>query len=173
MFIAGHVGLGLGLLAALRRARGSTWAISLGWVSLFALLPDIIDKPLGLLWWELGSRRLIAHSLLFSLLTLVCVRLLWPRLASYAWLTPVHLLLDGMWWSPHTLLFPFLGLRFDPDPLPPESLLKYARLLLWKLTHQPDMALGEIFGTAVLAIYLWGRRREAAARQRLVPLGRR
>lgn len=162
MFIGGHVGLGLAALLTSRRLAGGLGAVSLGWVALFALLPDIIDKPVGLIFWELGSRRLLAHSLLFSLATLAAVYLLWPRLAAYAWLTPVHLVLDQMWSWPHTLLFPFLGLRFDPDPLPPDGLASYAQLLLWKLTHQPDMVLGETCGLAVLAVYLWQRRRRDA-----------
>jgi hypothetical protein len=162
MFIAGHVGLGLGIFAAARRALGLRDAISLGWLALFALLPDIIDKPVGLIWWELGSRRLAAHSLLFAALTLVCVRLLWPHLSAYAWLVPVHLLLDQMWSSLHTFLFPFLGLRFDPDPLPP-SLSGYIQLILWRLTHQPDMILGEFFGLAVLGLYLRAQRRRLRA----------
>jgi hypothetical protein len=157
MFIAGHVGLGLGILATARRALGLRGRLSLAWVAFFALLPDIIDKPVGLIWWELGSRRLLAHSLLFCLLAMLCCRLLWPRLSAYSWLLPTHLLLDRMWLSRYTLLFPLLGLRFDPDPLPPDGIASLIKFMLWKVIHYPGMLVGEVSGLAVLGLYLiWG-----------------
>ncbi len=88
-----------------------------------ALLPDVIDKPLGL--WLLPqavshSTRSAGHSLLFSaiLLAAALAALKWRR---RAWLLPValgsmgHLALDQMWQSPVTLLWPLLGWRF-PEP---------------------------------------------------------
>ncbi len=153
MFVAGHVGLGLGIWDLARRTIGSRGPVRLGWLAFFALLPDLIDKPVGLIWWELGSHRLFAHSLLFALFTLACCRLLWPRLAPYAWLVPIHLLLDAMWRSRHTLWFPLHGLRFDPDLMPPLSLTSYIQLVLWKLAHQPWEVAGELLGAAVLLAY--------------------
>jgi len=172
MFIGGHVGFGLGALVGARRLLRRTTslgrpALNLGWVAFFALLPDIIDKPVGLIWWELGSRRLFAHSLLFAVLVLACVRLLWPRLILYAWLVPVHLALDSMWQSRYTLLFPFRGWRFDPDPMPPDGLTSYIQLIVWKLTHQPEMMVSELAGLTIIGLYLWSERRQTA----LLPRG--
>ncbi|MFH0809531.1 MAG: metal-dependent hydrolase [Pseudomonadota bacterium] len=153
MFVAGHVGFGLALYGGARRALGYRETINLGWLACFALLPDIIDKPVGIIWWELGSRRLFSHSLLFAVLVLIACRLLWPRIASYAWLVPIHLVLDGMWRSRYTLYFPFRGLRFDRDPLSPHGFFEWLRQLFSLAFSQPWLVGDELLGLAVLVVY--------------------
>lgn len=84
-----------------------------------AILPNLIDKPLGtLLAPSLGSDRLIGHSLLFGTAIMVVVLLAtrrgrvrrrWMALAVGALF---HLVLDGMWTSGQTFLWPFLGTEF-------------------------------------------------------------
>lgn len=83
-----------------------------------AILPDIIDKPLSLLVLPevLDTTRLIAHTLLFPLLLFLVWRLDSGRRLSF--LLPLaigsglHLLLDGMFTMPTTLLWPFMGWNF-------------------------------------------------------------
>jgi hypothetical protein len=89
-------------------------------VFLGAVLPDIIDKPLG--FWLLPqavnyTTRGVAHTLVFNLLLLgaaLGALAAWRR----AWLLTLalgsmgHLLLDQMWRAPVTLFWPFLGWRF-------------------------------------------------------------
>jgi hypothetical protein len=161
MFIAGHIGLSLGVVLLVKRVTGRPATVCLGWVALFALLPDIIDKPLGLVWMDLNSRRLFAHSLLFMVATITMCRIYWPEIAGYSWLVPGHLLLDGMWDSRFTLLFPLHGLRFDPDPLFPEDLSDYFSYLIWKVSHNPELLIGEAVGLIVIVLYLVYERRRA------------
>jgi hypothetical protein len=82
-----------------------------------ALLPDLVDAPLG------GAR--VAHTLLASagLLALVMVvargrRLRQRRLLAVPVGTFVHLLLDGVWGRARLFWWPFLGASFGGAPLP-------------------------------------------------------
>jgi membrane-bound metal-dependent hydrolase YbcI (DUF457 family) len=81
-----------------------------------ALLPDLIDAPLG------GAR--VAHTLLASAVLLVAVMLLTRgrRAARRRWLalpigTFLHLLVDGVWARSATFWWPFLGGELSA-PLP-------------------------------------------------------
>ena len=86
-----------------------------------AVLPDLVDTPVGLVWFgTFGSLRLFAHTLVLAALLMVAVvvrtrrgrpRKRWMPLAVGV-LT--HLVLDAMWSDPETLLWPFLGLDFTP-----------------------------------------------------------
>ena len=85
-----------------------------------AILPDLIDKPLGhlLLQSTLDSGRIYAHTLLFLGMVGLAGMIYWKM-----WLTPLmlavaagvasHLVLDSMWTNPTTLLWPALG-PFEP-----------------------------------------------------------
>lgn len=84
-----------------------------------AVLPDLIDTPIGLLAYSsVGGVRLVAHSLLFASAVMVAVlvgtrrgrpRKRWMPLAIGVLM---HLLLDAMWSNPETLWWPFLGFDF-------------------------------------------------------------
>lgn len=85
-----------------------------------SLLPDIIDKPLGiyLLRDSLGNGRIFAHTLLFLILISLSGWFLY-RARKQSWLlvlaagSGAHLILDRMWQNPRTLLWPLLGTSFD------------------------------------------------------------
>ncbi len=124
-----------------------------------ALLPDIIDKPLGhiLLREELSSGRTYAHTLLFAILITLGGLFLRYRTGK-TWLlvlslgTFVHLILDEMWSSQwhSTILWPLYGTEF------PEAELTGWLGNLWDaLLHEPDVYIPEIIGGVVLVIFLW------------------
>ena len=85
-----------------------------------SMLPDMLDKPLGLLFLRdtLSSGRIYSHTLLFFVLITLAGLLLY-RLRHRTWLlamaagTLTHLLLDQIWMTPKTLFWPFLGTKFD------------------------------------------------------------
>jgi hypothetical protein len=95
--------------------------MDLRFLALGALLPDIIDKPIALLFFsDLQASALVAHTLIFSGALMAAVvlatrrgrpRRRWMALAVGAL---VHLLLDFLWGAPETLFWPFLGLEFAP-----------------------------------------------------------
>jgi hypothetical protein len=88
-----------------------------------ALLPDLIDKPLGLLLLagSIGSGRIFSHTLLFLLVLLIPGLFLLsrhraPALFAVAVGVASHQVLDLMWEMPETWFYPFLG-QFKPIPL--------------------------------------------------------
>jgi membrane-bound metal-dependent hydrolase YbcI (DUF457 family) len=81
-----------------------------------AILPDLLDTPIGLWWWEeLRNVRLLGHSLAFAAVVMVVVLLATRRGRPRKRWMPLavgvlmHLVLDAMWAQPETLWWPFLG----------------------------------------------------------------
>lgn len=135
-------------------------AMDLRWLALGALLPDIVDKPIGSVFWNdvFHAHRLFAHTLILPVTALAAVMLATrrgtvARRAAIAvvlgWL--VHLMLDGVWTSPEALLWPFFGLDFAQT----------TGSDLWSLVRDmianPLVWAGEAVG-GVYLIYLWRRR---------------
>ncbi|WP_332449391.1 metal-dependent hydrolase [Methanoculleus sp.] len=114
MFVACHLFLGLILGLALARRLGDRRLI--GFAALGAVLPDLLDKPVGhlLLAESLNSGRIFAHGLLFLGLVLIAGIALKRRDRSFALLAVAtgalsHQVLDMMWAMPVTWYFPLLG----------------------------------------------------------------
>jgi inner membrane protein len=129
-----------------------------------ALLPDIIDKPLGgiILRNQLGSGRIYAHTLLF-LVALFLTGIMLYRLRSSLWMLVlafgsfIHLILDSMWQMPRTLLWPFLG--FDFERLPVENWISH---WLNEFFTRADIFIPEFIGLGILlwfGIYLINRKK--------------
>src|SRR5207245_7226543 len=113
MFLLSHLGIGL-RLAWLPSWKSPT-RIDYRWVLFGAILPDLIDKPLGFLT-GLDS-RLWAHTFLFlfAILALSFVpSLRGLRLVGFGVAT--HLLLDLIWNQPAIVLYPYFGWTFPPAP---------------------------------------------------------
>ena len=145
MLILGHAGITLGAAILLDTvvARGysiktrqngaknypaagnASWLISLrNYVDirlllLASLFPDIIDKPLGLVFLKdtFNNGRIYCHTLAFTLLiTLagfyICRRHGKTWLLTLAFGSFTHLLFDKMWLEPQTLFWPLYGFTF-------------------------------------------------------------
>ena len=186
MLILGHVGITFGVAlaadAVARPAAGTqarhshpvfSWLhertavlsqrIDLRLLALGSLLPDVIDKPLGLLLFPgyFGTGRLYAHALLFPLA--LGIAGVWfqrsrgaPHLLVLAYGSFMHLTLDAMWHTPVTLLWPFLG----PLERGHEAGDWLARLIETLLTN-PAAYVTEIAGAILLAPLLWAVVRRA------------
>ena len=135
-----------------------TWFTSLGnridIRILFAgsLLPDIIDKPLGMFFLRdiFSNGRIFAHTLLFlAIITFVGVYLhrsrgqLWLLILSFG--TFIHLILDQMWLTPQTLLLPVYGLT-----LPKCELTYWFQNILYALHTDPVVYVPELVGVVIL-----------------------
>jgi Predicted membrane-bound metal-dependent hydrolase (DUF457). len=154
MLLFAHLGL---TLAGARRIRDA----DLGFVMLGSMLPDIIDKPLGMvLFGTPAMGRTIAHTFLFLLLlaTIAFYRKD-PRLASLAGGVLAHLLLDSMWSSPSILLWPLFGAFPRAVDL---GTGEYLQTLLMGL-KSPLVGLPEILGLAYLFYFAWHRRKKTIA----------
>ena len=120
-----------------------------------ALIPDLLDTPIGLaLYGRLGSVRLVTHSLLLAAVVMVGVvlstrrgrpRKMWMPLAVGLLF---HLVLDAMWLDAETMWWPLLGWGFTPAG--PETVSGY----LSALGSDWRMWLGEVVGLVYL-LYLW------------------
>ncbi len=154
MFLLGHVGFTWGaalLLADTSRWRPSSAGIDYRLVLLGSMLPDLIDKPLGLfiLRKQLSNPRTLAHSLLFSLL--VALAALGRRekagsaLGSVALGSLTHLVLDRMWEQTDTLLWPLKGLSFER-----RDISDWLGQTLETLLSDPYVYLSEVVGAAVI-----------------------
>jgi membrane-bound metal-dependent hydrolase YbcI (DUF457 family) len=86
-----------------------------------AVLPNLLDKPLGTVLWPdyFGADRLFGHSLVFPTAIMVFALLVTRRgrrrrgIMAVAIGAMLHLLLDGMWTSTSTFLWPLFGAAFE------------------------------------------------------------
>jgi membrane-bound metal-dependent hydrolase YbcI (DUF457 family) len=149
-------------------------AMDLRFLALGAILPDLVDSPIGLVFWsQFQTVRLAAHSLLFTALLLAIVlavtrrgrpRKRWMPLAVGVLL---HLILDAMWRFPSTLWWPFLGWEFDAT-----SFTSVGAYLEWLLTDLRTWAL-EAVGLVYLAVLAHrSNLRDPDARQMVITTGR-
>ena len=96
--------------------------MDLRFLMLGAVLPDLIDTPIGLLFFgRFGGVRLAAHSLLAASILMASIvlatrrgrpRKKWMGLAIGML---IHMFLDAMWASPETLWWPLFGFEFSPS----------------------------------------------------------
>jgi hypothetical protein len=119
----GHLGFTLAAARLARRRVEAAGTLPLVALGVGALLPDMVDKPIGWLVLEWGVGRLWGHTLLFAvLLALVTLALRHrgaaraaPVAAALALGSFAHLALDRMWELPDVLLWPALGLAMPRD----------------------------------------------------------
>ncbi|MCP3974998.1 MAG: metal-dependent hydrolase [bacterium] len=127
--------------------------MDLRFLILGAVLPDLIDTPLGLAGFSrLESVRLISHSLLFAGIAMMWIVLATRRGRPRKKWMPIaigiliHLFLDTMWANPETLWWPVLGGSFTPDGA--SSAGDYVAAVL----QDPWVWLGEAVGFTYLAV---------------------
>lgn len=92
-------------------------------VLLGAILPDLIDKPIGRILFvdTFQTSRLFGHTLLLVTVVLLSIQLVLRGKTARRWFilpiaSLIHLALDGMWNLPVTLFWPLFGTRFPPEP---------------------------------------------------------
>lgn len=124
-----------------------------------SLLPDIIDKPvgLGICKDRFSNGRIFSHTLLFPTILANIGRLIHRHYAktwgfSLALGAFAHLILDRMWREPTTLFWPLFGLRFKKV-----DISNWLFNILRGLFTDPAMYRPEIIG-AMMLLWLKGRR---------------
>lgn len=160
--------LQVGVAIGHRRYRVRSWLAALGeafdirFILVGSLLPDIIDKPLGmvLLRETLSNGRIYSHTLLFLALIGASGLFVYRR-SSRTWLlalmlgTGTHLVLDSMWRSPRTLFWPAYGFAFEKVEFD-----HWVQGLWHLLVTNPATYITEIVGLIVMAWFLWNLFRE-------------
>ncbi|MEX0790929.1 MAG: metal-dependent hydrolase [Actinomycetota bacterium] len=124
-------------------------------VLLGAVISDVIDKPIGRIFFQnqFESGRLFGHTLLVSTVLLLVIQLTLRGATARRWfILPIcmliHQVLDGMWDSPITWFWPLFGTTFEADPQD----AYWLEVLTRPLDH-PWVLVRELVGLAVL-IYL-------------------
>ena len=122
-----------------------------------SLLPDIIDKPIGLYFFRetFSNGRIFCHTLLFLILVTVTGLYFYRRRGktwglAFAFGTLTHLILDQMWRIPRTLLWPILGLNFERI-----DLSSWAANIFYALLTDPAVYMSELAGAVVLIWFTW------------------
>jgi membrane-bound metal-dependent hydrolase YbcI (DUF457 family) len=133
-------------------------AMDLRWVLVGSLLPDLIDKPIGSVFFHdtFGTHRLAAHAIVLPILAFFAVLAFTRRGRTrkalvglvIGWL--FHLVLDAAWAVPEAFWWPFFGWSFPPQP---DSAIGP---LLARMLSDPLVWAGEAAGAAYL-VYLWRR----------------
>ncbi len=100
--------------------------VDVRFLTLGALLPDLVDLPVGAGFASerYASGELWGHSLLFAAFVMTVIMIVFRRgsrrKAGMALAVGVlfHLLLDGMWTDTQRFLWPFAGFDHPPGPTP-------------------------------------------------------
>lgn len=149
MLLLGHLGLPLAAAEIAEKALPSLRGkIDYRLVIIGSFLPDLVDKPVGMLLFAnaLGSGRIFAHTLLFSLLLLLLGWLRWRQGRSGVLILALaalgHQLSDELWKAPQVLFWPAYGWDFGrfvaSEP--------YLQWLAHKLISIPSVYIPEIIG---------------------------
>jgi hypothetical protein len=117
-----------------------------------ALLPDIIDKPLGTFLFPcfFNSNRIFCHTLLFLVIISSVAVYIFKRqgqtwLIALAFGTFMHLIRDGMWLIPKTLLWPAYGWAFGRT-----DISHWLKNVFYALLTDPYIYLPELVGAIIL-----------------------
>ena len=166
MLLFGHIGITLGIFFIFSYfAPRLKNIIDPRYLAFGALLPDFIDKPLGMIVFAstISNGRMISHTLVFSLTLFLIGLYLYGkksdvRIITFAAGSFFHLMEDQMWITPQTLFWPFFGWYFPKDSIVngPEFLF-----MLFKESFTPKFSHGfipihpfipEIIGMMVIVI---------------------
>ncbi len=167
MFLLGHIGITVGIvyllawLISTHIIKGKPGTSLLGDIDfriviIAAILPDIIDKIVGLiiLKEEISNGRLFTHSIviigIFSICLLVFTKINSGHiLKSLFYISPLyfHLLLDRMWEEPPTLFWPLLGTSFPRLDI---EISDYFNILL----SDPYILVSEVLGILIILTLL-------------------
>jgi hypothetical protein len=149
MFPLGHIGISVGVVFILNKRMFPNQTIDYRLIVLLSLCQDIIDKSIGhiLFRGSLDNGRLIAHTLLFSILaTLIIyhhVKSQWYLFSTPLW---IHFTLDRVWEDAFVLCWPFLGWQFEAKDL--DIIERWIEMII----HDPYVLGGEIIGSLILIL---------------------
>jgi hypothetical protein len=147
MFVLGHVGFAIGILLLIVYQKPE-WRpkFDLRWLAIGAMLPDIIDKTIGLLILReyIDNGRIYAHTLAFSIcITAIAAYIKSRPTISVAFGSWMHIAFDKMWEVPVTAFWPRYGWGF------PKTDFYLGRWFEMLLTD-PYIQITEIVGASIL-----------------------
>ena len=161
MLLFGHIGVTLGIFFGLGIFLPRLKAIiDPKYLAIGALLPDLIDKPLGMVIFAstITTGRMIGHTLLLSFLLFSVGLYLYEkrrdiRVMSLSTGSLFHLIEDQLWKSPQILFWPLQGLGFPKDTIDYVGLEQVSMLFKKSVTlNFARSSSPEIFGLGIIVI---------------------
>jgi membrane-bound metal-dependent hydrolase YbcI (DUF457 family) len=160
MLLFGHIGITLGIFFVFSYfAPRLKTIIDPRYLIVGALLPDIIDKPLGMIVFasSISNGRMISHTLVFSFTLFIMGLYLYETRSNTLIITLAtgsffHIIEDQMWKTPKTLFWPFFGWSFPKDNI--DNGIAFL-LMLFKESFIPKFSqsfIPEIMGMIVIVI---------------------
>lgn len=161
MIFFGHVGITTAAVKVYekvsnRKARRDTPNIDYRLVMIGAMLPDIIDKPIGAYFFRstFHNSRIFSHSLLFSIAMMVLGGCYFYKHKNNSMFiigicSLIHQILDSMWLYPGILYWPLYGWKF---PTRPEG--NWVESSLGKLVTDPYVYVPELIGIVIVGYYV-------------------
>jgi len=160
MLLFGHIGVTLGIFFIFSYfAPRLKTIIDPRYLAIGALLPDLIDKPLGMIVFAstISNGRMISHTLVFSLTLFIIGLYLYDKRSDIRIITLAsgsffHLMEDQMWGTPKTLFWPLLGWSFPKSQI--DDGISFLLMLL-KESFTPKFSqsfIPEIIGMIVIII---------------------
>lgn len=161
MIFFGHLGLTTGAVKLYEKCIPSKkdnidkGYIDYRFVLVGAILPDLIDKPIGAILFRstFHNSRIFCHSLIVSEILILIGLYFWFKEKNNKSLllgtaSLIHLVFDSMWKYPTILFWPFTGWRL---PQRPEG--DWALSTMDKLLHDPSTYAPEILGFIILTFF--------------------
>jgi len=132
-------------------------SVDIRFIFIGSMLPDIIDKPIGMYLFRetFSTGRIFSHTLLFMVLITV-VGLILRRYSGKTWGialsagTLLHLILDKMWHMPKTLFWPIFGIAFERI-----ETTYWLGNIFYALLKEPGVYVPEIIGFVILVWFGW------------------
>ena len=153
MLLFAHTGITLGL-ARLTELSIHPRKIDYRIVLVGSMLPDLIDKPIGIfiLGNVFSNGRIFSHTILFHLVLLLLGLYFYRKFGRIEFLTlffcsGFHLVLDQMWLMPRTLFWPLYGWTF-----PKYNLTNWIPNIFEALLRDPVLRVSESMGLIILLI---------------------
>ncbi|WP_292391497.1 metal-dependent hydrolase [Methanosarcina sp. UBA5] len=161
MLLFGHIGITLGIFFVFSYiAPRLKTIIDRRYLVIGALLPDLIDKPLGMIVFAsiISNGRMISHTLLFSITLCLIGLYFYDKRSDIVIITLAsgsffHLMEDQMWNTPKTLFWPLLGWSFPKDNI--ADGIAFLLMLLKEsfMINFPKDFIPEIIGMMVIVIF--------------------
>ena len=150
MLLFGHIGITLGIAwfaESKLKVKMDYRLIAVG-----SLLPDLVDKPVGMILLPLNNGRVFGHTLLFIFILLL-IGLRYRNSLYLSFASFLHLIEDGMWNEPETLFWPVFGLEFPAKEH--GSFYEYLGRIISEYTPSlSHVFILEVVGLAVILAFL-------------------
>jgi inner membrane protein len=159
MYLLAHTGITLGAARVVEEAVNRPWfRVDYRFILLGSLLPDIVDKPLGIIIFPeaIANGRTILHTLIFLVMTILMgvfiyrwKNALWGFFIAFGVL--MHFTMDAMWTDPVTLYWPLIQPFFEKHP--GIEFFNILRSWVYTLQIEPRIFLPELAGLVILFVF--------------------